>query len=148
MCRLFAGLAFLAVFSGCSGARDSTPPKVRFGQEACAECHMIIDDDRFCGALLGEEGMYSKFDDIGCMKRFEDDHRRVSWPGWVRDFVSRGWLKKEEAYYVRAKNLPTPMGSGIAAFKERRAAEDFAAKESEAVLSWGNIKGGKHETVH
>lgn len=147
MRRLFAGLALLAVFSGCFGARDSTPPKVRFGQEACAECHMIIDDDRFCGALLGEDGVYLKFDDIGCMKRFEDDHRWASRPGWVRDFVSRGWLKKEEVYYVQTKNVLTPMGSGIAAFKERRAAEDFAAKESGPVLSWANLKGGKNERV-
>lgn len=147
MRRFFPGLVLLAVLSGCSGARDSAPPKIRFGREACAECHMIIDDDRFCGALFGEEGVYLKFDDLGCMKRFEEGHPGVSRTGWVRDFVSRGWLKKEEAYYVQAKNLPTPMGSGIAAFKEGRAAEDFAAKESGAVFLWGNLKGEKNETV-
>jgi len=146
--RFFTGLAFLVVFSGCTGARDSAPPKIQFGREACSECHMIIDDDRFCGALFGEDGVYSKFDDIGCMKRFEDDHRWATRPGWVRDFVSRGWLKREEAYYVQTKNILSPMGSGIAAFKERRAAADFAVKTNAAVLSWESTEGGKNETVH
>lgn len=148
MRRFFTGFALLAVFSGCSGARDSAPPKVRLGQEVCSECRMSIDDDRFCCALLGEDGVYAKFDDIGCMKHFEETRQWVSRPGWVRDFVSRGWLKKDEAYYVQAKNsLMTPMGSGIAAFKERRAAESFAVKASAAVLSWGSLRGGKDETV-
>lgn len=142
MRRLFAGLVFLAIFSGCGGAHGSVPPKIRFGREACAGCRMIIEDDRFCGALFGEDGVYLKFDDIGCMKRFEDDHRWASQPGWVRDFVSRGWLKKEEAYYVQATDLLTPMGSGIAAFKEHR-----AAKANAAILSWESVEGEKNETV-
>ena len=149
MRRLFAGLALWALFSGCAPARDPAPPKIRLGKETCAECRMSIDDDRFCCALLGEDGVYLKFDDIGCMKHFEETRHWASRPGWVRDSVSRGWLKKDEAYYVQAKNeWMTPMGSGIAAFQERRSAEDSAAKASAAVLPWGSIKGGKDETVH
>ena len=141
MRRFFACLVFLAVFPGCGGPRGSVPPKVRLGQEACAECHMIIEDERFCGALFGEDSVYLKFDDIGCMKLFENSRRLGARPGWVRDFVSRAWLKKEEAYYVQSAQTPTPMGSGAAAFKDRAAAESFSAKAGTPVLSWENLKG-------
>jgi len=41
-------------------------PKIRYGEETCDHCRMIISEDRFAAAYRLNSGLIKKFDDIGC----------------------------------------------------------------------------------
>ncbi len=120
----------VAAFAGCERRELSGPPGLRMGRDACAECGMLISEDRCaCALLTGRAGTreYAVFDDIGCMLDFE----RSKEPGlnviegFVHDHVTRQWVSRSEAVFLfgNQEKIPTPMGSGIVAFTERVDAE-------------------------
>ena len=109
------GIAVLLACAGC-GADPSRPPSIRYGEEACARCRMIISDDRFAAALVTSGGETLKFDDIGCL--VDHEAGRQSPPGttyWVRDSAGGDWLDARAATYVRSVTVPSPMGYGLKA---------------------------------
>jgi copper chaperone NosL len=100
---------------GCQPTGANRPPTVRFGEEACAECRMIISDERFAAAVVTATGEALKFDDIGCLIEHEADQAPPDLAYWVRDFRSREWLNAREATFVHSENITSPMGFGLAA---------------------------------
>lgn len=114
--------------AGCGERHDHGPPTVHIGEDICAECGMIISDERFACAIIDvtdDDRVVRLYDDIGEMlKDFGTDttdaHRTV----WVRDFVTGDWVAGQEAVFLVSPELSTPMGSGVAAFSERSAAKD------------------------
>ena len=90
------------LLAGCQPVDASRPPTIRFGEEACASCRMIISDERFAAALVTAAGDALKFDDIGCLIEHEADPVRPDVACWVRDFRSREWLDARQATFVHS----------------------------------------------
>jgi hypothetical protein len=99
--RLLVALLLLA---GCS--RENAP-NIRYGEDACAQCRMIINDSRFAVAVL-ENGDWKKFDDIGCWLKSGATGKIL-----VRAYDADAWLDVTQAKFVRG--VQSPMGYGIAA---------------------------------
>jgi copper chaperone NosL len=57
----------------------------------------------------------------------------------VADYDSHEWLAAPEAFYMQSPELPTPMGSGLAAFHDRSAAETLAAQLGGRLLTWEEV---------
>lgn len=120
---------------GCVRSPLSGPPELRVGREECAECGMLVNEDRCSGAaLIDREGerLYVFFDDIGCMLDYEHDKAGtigVLEP-YVHDYTTRRWIPSALGVYLLAseERLRTPMGSGIVAFASTDAAK-HAQKE-------------------
>ena len=51
-----AFLAALIFSAGCSGLSSDKAPNIRYGKDPCAECRMIIGDERFAAAFVNEDG--------------------------------------------------------------------------------------------
>ena len=147
-----ASLAVLILLAGCLGQMTDKAPNIRYGQDTCAECRMIITDARFAGAFINAEGDIFKFDDIGCMRTYEEKNHTVIQNSWVHDTRSEEWIDPAKAIFIRSTTLDTPMGYGIAAFSSARGAEQFLKKHEGQKISWDGllnklIKGGiKGET--
>lgn len=108
-----------AILGGC-GDDLGRPPTVRYGEEACAHCRMIISDDRFAAALVTKGGETLKFDDVGCL--VEREAEQGAPPGsayWVRDFEGGGWLDALSASYVKSAKVQSPMGYGLTALSPK-----------------------------
>jgi copper chaperone NosL len=112
-----AGVAGVSLLGGTE-AGDGLPV-IRYGQESCVHCGMIIDDPRFAAARTDRGERH--FDDIGCLA--ED---LVAFPAeaedadlFVHDYGTEAWLAACDATYVRSTELRTPMASGVAAFAVR-----------------------------
>lgn len=124
-----AAVGVLAVLCSCGRDRPQGPPDLRLGRDECRECGMIINEDRSAaGLLLDQDGRIvpSLFDDIGCMLDLEDkDPNARTVARYVHDYGQRTWLPAEDAVFLLSSEtaLPTPMGSGIAAFSHRSDAE-------------------------
>lgn len=121
---LFAGLALS--LGACSRQADRTPPQVRYGEQECEWCRMLISDERFAAALVFEDaGRVSRlaFDDISCVYHYLADHA-VTAPATVytHDLETRAWLDARQATFVRSEKLETPMASRVAAAASREAA--------------------------
>lgn len=140
---LFLALVLLA--AGCAqGTAEIKPPEIRYGEDVCAECKMIISDPRFAAAYTYEvsPGRYENalFDDIGDMLIHagkHPEHEVVAW--WVHDYDSKEWLDGQKATYVFSNNLQTPMAQGTAAFASLEAAQRLANELQGEVFDWNGL---------
>lgn len=125
------GLLLLVPVQACSRRVDTGPPELRLGRDECAECGMSIHDERSAAAcLIDRDGQreYLLFDDIGCLldlQRSQPTDASIL-QAFVHDHPSAQWLDMQAALFLVAppSALRTPMGSGIAAFQHRDAAEE------------------------
>lgn len=136
---LLLGMLFLlaSLLGGCANKTvEIVPPEIVYGQEVCSRCGMSIDDVRFASATLLADGTYLKFDDAGEMVLYHLVHDETEVLAWfVHDYNTSEWLRGEEAYFVLANNLITPMGTGVVAFATAQDAEQFAAANSSSVYN-------------
>lgn len=149
---IYPGAAALLLVSLCAcGGRDlEGPPELRAGRDECAECGMIIADDRACAAVLVEShGRHEHrlFDDLGCLVDFQDesgDGQRVD-EGWSVDHSDGGWVSLDEAHYLLAdpRRLMTPMGSGYVAYAELAAAQEACARFGGSVGSFEDLSAAR-----
>jgi copper chaperone NosL len=113
---------------------------VRYGQDLCDRCGMVIDDERTAAVARTAGGRELRFDDAGELAAFTREDDEPIAQGWVRDWNGGGWVEHDEAVYVHAPDLATPMGSGIVAFVSREAAERFATGHGGQVLTWSDLE--------
>lgn len=146
MYRLLFVFATLALLLGAcaQGASSPAPPEIRYGEDLCDECNMIISDARFAAAYAYEvsPGRYESkaFDDIGDMLLHAEKHTDDAVAEWyVHDYDSEEWLDASAAHYVMSADLPTPMGYGIIAYADAAAADTKAAEVSGMILSWDEL---------
>ncbi|CUU00622.1 copper chaperone NosL [Armatimonadetes bacterium GBS] len=135
---LLGWLGVLA-FSGCGSSENL--PRIRYGEDACANCRMIINEPQFGCAIETPDGEFRKYDDFNCM--FLDVEREKLTP--KRYFVPNyhkpdEWLDGTQAFYVRADDLQTPMGSRVLAVPSREAAEQEAQRLKGKVLTFDEVR--------
>lgn len=97
---------------------------------------MSIDDKYFTAAFIDERGLPQKFDDIGCMKMYEEENRLSPAHAWVHDHSSGAWLEVNKAFFVISRSQMTPMGYGVAAFSDPLAAKKFLLENQGQIISW------------
>ncbi len=137
-------IIFISIFIGCSSeANKNEPPKIILGQDPCDYCSMLINEYKFSSALWLENGEAKRFDDIGCMINFIQKTDKKVLKTWVYDFHSKKPVEAEEAYYVVSKEIVTPMGFGIAAFKSKNEAEKYAGKNNTEVINFNKLTNNK-----
>ena len=124
---------------GCQAPRADLPPQIRYGEETCAFCGMLISEERFAAALTAATGETKTFDDIGCLLHdlAEQDHSTVR--AWVHDYGSGRWLEAPRAVFVHSDDVPTPMGGGLFAFSTQEAAEQFTREVHGTVMRFGQL---------
>ena len=138
----FCGLlGLLAV--GCQAPQANPPPQIRYGEETCAFCGMLISEERFAAALTTATGEAKAFDDAGCLLRALTRQDRSTARIWVHDYQSGRWLEAPRAVFVRSDDVPTPMGGGLLAFSTQEAAEQFARQVHGTVMRFDQLEGNR-----
>jgi len=112
-------ISFILLLFGCSKDREIKPADIKYGQDICTACSMIISEVPYSAQYILTDGNVKKFDDIGCMidyiKRTENELGKIS-AVFVRDYHSNKWIDAKEAHFLRSTLIITPMGHGIIAF--------------------------------
>lgn len=127
--------ALMAV--GCQRRGAEAPPKIRYGQEACVACRMLITEERFAAAV-DTPAETVVFDAIECLVRWVAagaEARRI----WVHDHDSSAWLDGRTAWFVHSRELVTPMGAGLVAFATEQAARGLAGRLQGEVLRFEQL---------
>jgi copper chaperone NosL len=141
---LAVGLTTLFLFSGCNRQQPLAPPEVQYGQSECADCGMIVSDQRYAAGLILEmpqgERVPRVFDDIGCMVKYEQRQKDGKvLAHYVMDYQSSRWLTVEQAVLVRRQQIQSPMGYGLAAVSTTEDAQRLAAGDAQAITDFAAL---------
>ena len=112
---------------------------IHYGRDACAHCRMHISQAGFAGEVRDRNGVLTKYDDLGCMLRAMVAMHREIPEAWVEDHDGGGLIPLLTANLVRGNGIQTPMGYGIVAFKDERAAAAFAQAQGATVVALEDI---------
>lgn len=107
--------AFLAI-AFVPAAEATGPVPIQHGRDACASCRMHVDRPGYAAERL-VDGRAAIYDDIGCLAHAlaaGGERGRV----WVEDHGTGALVPLESATLVRARDVRTPMGSGVVAFAD------------------------------
>lgn len=116
----FVFIAAAFFLPSCNRADPLAPPVIRYGEDQCAVCRMIISDDRYAAAVIAldeyQRHQHHSFDDIGCLFEYEAAHPDAQiLARYVKDQNTRNWLDANTAHLVHSRQLQTPMAFGTAA---------------------------------
>ena len=126
--QLMLGTLSVTLVAGCAGSSTRTPPPIRYGESACAECRMLINEARFAVTAVTSSDEPVAFDSIECFVRsLQRDGQRLAHM-WVHDYAGSRWIPADEAFYVISAELATPMGQGVVAVGSASAARALAAQ--------------------
>ncbi len=129
------------LLAACGGGQNlAEPPDIRYGEDICDECSMIISEPRYAASYVTTTGEVHRFDDIGNMLAYDAKHHQDVHVYWVHDHVTAEWIKAEDAIFVLNPALTTPMGWGLAAFAQKAAADQFITDHGGTVVAWGTLQ--------
>jgi copper chaperone NosL len=137
--RTFLALTLLA--AGC-GAESTGPVALALGEDGCDLCRMIISEQRFAVEARFSPSKVEKYDDVGCLVE------RLAKGGtpsqmWVADHGTGAWVDVRTAVFVVAKDVKTPMASGIVGFARREDADAFARKHAGRLATFDEAREAK-----
>ncbi len=139
-CFAFALLSALTLLYGCDNQVADGPPAVRLGDSVCAQCNMIISDERWATATMveGPRGPEARlFDDFNCQVNYEMKNPELTiLTRWSCSHATREWIRTEEAHFLLSPNLRTPMASKVAAFASPAEASAAHAEFTGEVVSF------------
>jgi copper chaperone NosL len=138
MIRIVIFIFFLFSLIACKDETEIAPVEIIYGQDSCERCKMIISEKSYSAEYILLDGEARKFDDIGCMIHFHSGEERKGdriLAQYVRDYHTGDWIDATKAYFVWSKDIITPMGYGLAAFKDEKSARRLAGKVDGTVFS-------------
>lgn len=118
---IYIGLIY--VILSCTLSGELKPRKVNIGNDKCAKCQMIIEEDKYVVQAANDKGDEKFFDDIGCYVRYHDNALWKRFAGknkyatWITDAQTGEWIPIEKAWYREGD--VTPMHYGIGALKNK-----------------------------
>jgi copper chaperone NosL len=137
----------LASIAGCERSVAEGPPSIRLGDSVCAQCNMIISDERWATATMveGPRGSEARlFDDFNCQVNFEVENPDATiLARWSHSHTTGAWVPTEDAFFLVSQNLRTPMGSSVAAFASvdevNRAKAEFSGDVTAFDVAWKRL---------
>jgi nitrous oxide reductase accessory protein NosL len=92
----------------------------------CAQCGMGLDLNAKFTSRIVQPKQTLHFCDIGDLFAYLKTNPAAAADAQVKDYRSGDWINAQQAYYVQsAKKFQTPMGWGIAAFKDKPEMAEF-----------------------
>lgn len=131
---VFLILTFLVA---CRSPVDlSEPPEIRYGEDTCTECGMIISEPRFAAAYYTVDGDARRFDDIGGMASYHAENQEDVAQFWVHDYDTEEWIIADQAFFVMSDQIHTPMDFGVVAISGQSRAQELASEFNTMVMTF------------
>ncbi|WP_372938226.1 nitrous oxide reductase accessory protein NosL [Seonamhaeicola sp.] len=126
-------LILFTVF-GC----NVSPKAIDYGNDGCHFCKMTIVDKVHAAEVVTKKGKVYKFDATECMIHFMKEFDTSE----IALYLSNNYLEPEtlidatSATFLISKNIPSPMGAFLSAFKTKEDAAKIKADKGGELYSW------------
>ena len=130
-------LALLLMVFSCNVA----PQANDYGQDGCHFCKMTIVDKVHAAEIVTTKGKVYKFDATECMVNFMNDFDTSE----VELYLSNNYTEPEalidatKATFLISKEIPSPMGAFLSAFKSKEDAKRFQSEKGGTLYTWDEL---------
>jgi len=135
--KIITTLVVLGLLWSC----NISPKPIEYGQDACHFCKMTIVDKMHAAEVVTAKGKVYKFDATECMINFLNEFDTST----IALYLSNNFTNPEElidatqATFLISKNVPSPMGAFLSAFKNKEDAIKLQAKKDGEIYSWESL---------
>lgn len=131
------GVVLALFMSSCA----ISPEPIVYGSDGCHFCSMTIVDKQHAAQIVTQKGKSFKFDASECMiNHLKEIDKTTIAMFLVNDFNAPGELTDAtKATFLISKNIPSPMGAYLSAFKAKEAAENVKADSKGELYTWESL---------
>ncbi|ULC59479.1 nitrous oxide reductase accessory protein NosL [Flaviramulus sp. BrNp1-15] len=118
-----------------------SPKAIDYGNDGCHFCKMTIVDKVHAAEIVTKKGKVYKFDATECMVNFLEEFDTNE----IELYLSNNYNEPEalinatKATFLISKNVPSPMGAFLSAFKTKEDAEKVQAIKGGNLYTWDEI---------
>jgi copper chaperone NosL len=118
-----------------------SPKPIDYGSDGCHFCKMTIVDKVHAAEIVTKKGKVYMFDATECMINFRKDFDTSE----IELYLSNNYTEPEalidatEATFLISKNIPSPMGAFLSAFKNEANAKEFQAEKGGDLYTWEEL---------
>lgn len=119
-----------------------SPKAINYGSDGCHFCKMTIVDKVHAAEIVTKKGKVYKFDATECMLHFIDEFDNTE----IALYLSNNYTEPEvlidatKATFLISKNVPSPMGAFLSAFKNKADAEKVQTEKGGELYTWDTLK--------
>ncbi|MFD2823992.1 nitrous oxide reductase accessory protein NosL [Lacinutrix iliipiscaria] len=130
-------ITLLLLFFSC----NVSPKPINYGTDGCHFCKMTIVDKVHAAEIVTKKGKIYKFDATECMIHFIEDFDTSQ----IEFYLSNNYTEPEKlidatkATFLISKNIPSPMGAFLSAFKNKEDAEKFQEEKGGELYTWSAL---------
>ena len=132
----------LAIFLGFTMWSCTIKPEpINYGEDPCHFCKMTIVDKLHAAEVVTNKGKIYKFDATECMINFMDEFDTST----IKHYVSNNYTDPEslidatKATFLISKNVPSPMGAFLSAFKNKEDAIKVQTEKEGKIYNWDEL---------
>ena len=129
-----SNILILVIVASCNNG----PQPISYSEDACHFCRMTIVDKQHAAQIVTEKGRNYKYDAIECMVNDLNNWDRPA-PDQilVSDYSEPGkMINASDTYYLISKNIPSPMGAYLSAFKNEADLDKALSLKDDKKLDW------------
>ncbi|WP_308993151.1 nitrous oxide reductase accessory protein NosL [Mariniflexile litorale] len=135
--KQFSFMTFILALTSC----NTGPQAIDYGNEGCHFCKMTIVDKVHAAEIVTKKGKVYKFDASECMIHFIQGFDTSE----IKRYLSNNYTEPEtlidatKATFLISKNIPSPMGAFLSAFKTDKEAQKFQTEKGGSLYSWNQL---------
>lgn len=135
--KQFLIVSLLLLFYGC----NVSPQAINYGSDGCHFCKMTIVDKVHAAEIVTKKGKVYKFDASECMVHFMKEFDNAE----IKLYLSNNYTEPEalidatKATFLISKNIPSPMGAFLSAFKTEEDAQKIQSEKGGTLYNWNEL---------
>jgi len=133
----YAIVALLLLLCGC----NASPQAINYGTDGCQFCKMTIVDKIHAAEIVTKKGKVYKFDATECMINFLKDFDVTEIKLYLTNYYTEPetLIDATQATFLISKNIPSPMGAFLSAFKNKEDALKIQAEKGGTIYNWEEL---------
>jgi copper chaperone NosL len=135
--KQFSFVVSLLVLTSC----NIGPKAIVYGNDGCHFCKMTIVDKVHAAEIVTNKGKIYTFDATECMVNFQKEFDTLE----IKLYLSNNYNEPEalidatKATFLISKNIPSPMGAYLSAFKTKNEALMVQSEKGGTLYSWQEL---------
>ncbi|MGN1401977.1 MAG: nitrous oxide reductase accessory protein NosL [Bacillus sp. (in: firmicutes)] len=143
MKKMLISICILIGLTGCGNESSFEPEEIDPEVDVCEICNMSITEGYYATQLIASDGKVFKFDDLGCMAEYVDEHGLTEDDiarEYVRDIDNGEWIEAKDAAYAYHEDFWTPMAYGVVSFEDEEKARSYIEEQGKGeILSYADL---------